>query len=297
MTTLTSARPTRERDHSTAPARYVDRREHDERTNALLRAAARATAGERRRLIHEAVTANLGIADAIARRYQGRGVDADELRQVAYLGLVAAAQRFDAERGHDFVSFAVPTILGEVKRYFRDHVWTVRPPRRVQELRSAMTAASDRLCQELGSVPSADDLADHLGADPVEIREAERSADYYTAMSLDQPTAAAHGEGLTITDTLGTSEPGFDHAEALVVLRSACRALPRRDAHIVYRRFFCGWTQQEIGAELGITQMQISRLLTRILRDLRQAIGEPTPTDACRPSARSSPVVAGTSST
>lgn len=261
MTTLTTTQP-------------ADRRVHDDRTNDLLRAATRASGQERRRLLDEVVLANLGIADAITRRYQGRGVDTDELRQVACLGLVAAARRFDPDRGHDFVSFAVPTILGEVKRHFRDHAWAVRPPRRVQELRSAIAAASDQLSQEFGWAPSDADLADHLGVDPAEIREAEQSGDYYTATSIDQPAPNAHSDGLTIADTLGAPDTGYDNAEAIVALTAACRSLPHRDAHIVYRRFFCGWTQSEIGAELGITQMQVSRLLTRILRNLRQSIGD-----------------------
>jgi RNA polymerase sigma-B factor len=264
MTTLTMTQP-------------ADRREHDDRTNDLLGAATRATGEERRRLLDEVVVANLGIADAIARRYQGRGVDTDDLRQVAYLGLVAAAQRFDPDRGHDFVSFAVPTILGEVKRHFRDHAWAIRPPRRVQELRSAIAAASDQLSQEFGWAPSDADLADHLGVDPVEIREAERSGDYYTATSIDQPAPNAHSDGLTIADTVGADDAGYDNAEAILTLTAACRNLPHRDAHILYRRFFCGWTQSEIGAELGTTQMQVSRLLARILGHLRQSIGEDSP--------------------
>ncbi|MBB5788860.1 sigma-70 family RNA polymerase sigma factor [Jiangella mangrovi] len=252
-----------------------DHADHDDRTAGLLRAAARADDPERRRLLDQVVLGNLGIAESIARRYGGRGVDADELRQVAYLGLVAAARRFDPDRGHDFVSFAVPTILGEVKRYFRDHAWAVRPPRRIQELRAAMTSASDDLHQRLGSAPSAADLADHLGAPVEDVREAERSGDHYSALSIDQPAADADGAtGTTLGDTLGGWDAGYDRSEATVLLTAACRSLPRRDAHIVYLRFFLGMTQQEIGAEIGVTQMQVSRLLHRILTQLRASIGE-----------------------
>lgn len=260
-----------------APAATPDGRAgHDRRTTDLLRAAAHAPEPERRRLVDQAVLDNLGIADAISRRYGGRGVDGDELRQVAYLGLVAAAQRFDPDRGHDFVSFAVPTILGEIKRYFRDHAWAVRPPRRIQELRAAMTSAADELSQQLGSAPTADDLAGRLGIPVEDVREAERSGDHYTALSTDQPTTADpdDGAGTLLGDTLGAADAGYDRCEAMVLLTAACRSLPRRDAHILYLRFFLGWTQHEIGAEIGVTQMQVSRLLARILRQLRASIGE-----------------------
>lgn len=253
---------------------YDERREHDLRSNELLRAAARATGPERDRLIDEVVVDNLGLADAVSRRYSSRGIDAEELQQVARLGLVAAASRFDPDRGGDFVAFAVPTILGEVKRFFRDHAWSVRPPRRVQELRSAMTTASAELCQTLGSVPTAADLARHLGASVDEVLEAERSSQCYAAMSIDQPAGDAYGDGPALSDSLGTTDAGYDRAEAMVVLASACRALSPRDARIVHLRFFCGWTQQEIGEEIGVTQMQVSRSLYRILRQLRRGIGE-----------------------
>lgn len=277
MTTLTSAHHTDRRDRSGAAASRPGRRDHDDRTNDLLRAAARTTGAARRRLLDQVVIENLGLANAVSHRYTGRGVDTDELRQVAYLGLVAAAQRFDPDRGHDFASFAVPTMLGEVKRFFRDRVWAVRPPRRVQELRSAMTAASDELCQVLGATPSEADLADHLGADPAEIREAQQCGQYYAALSIDQTVSGAEVEGLTLADLVGAPDAGYDDAEAIVALTTACRELSSRDAHIVYRRYFCGWTQHEIGEEIGITQMQVSRLLKRILGQLRTSIGATSP--------------------
>jgi RNA polymerase sigma-B factor len=277
MTTLTSAHHADGRDRSGAAARESGRRDRDDRTTDLLRAAARTTGTARRRLLDQVVIENLGLADAVSHRYARRGVDAEELRQVAYLGLVAAAQRFDPDRGHDFASFAVPTMLGEVKRHFRDRVWAVRPPRRVQELRSAMTAAADELCQVLGATPSEDELAEHLGTDPAEIREAQQCGQYYAALSIDQAVSGAETEGLTLADVVGAAEAGYDHAEAIVALTTACRDLSSRDAHIVYRRYYCGWTQHEIGAEIGVTQMQVSRLLKRILGQLRTSIGGPVP--------------------
>lgn len=255
------------------PSGHEELRERDHRTNEFLRAAARATGPERDRLIDEVVVGNLGLADAVSRRYSNRGIDAEELQQVARLGLVAAARRFDPDRG-DFVAFAVPTMLGEVKRHFRDHAWSIRPPRRIQDLRSAMTTASAELCQTLGSTPTAADLARHLGTSVDEILEAEQSSQCYATMSIDQPAGDADGDGPALSDSLGAADQGYDRAEAMVALASACRALPPRDARIVHLRFFCGWTQHEIGKEIGVTQMQVSRVLTRILRQLRQSIGE-----------------------
>ncbi|TDD68888.1 SigB/SigF/SigG family RNA polymerase sigma factor [Jiangella aurantiaca] len=275
MPTLTSAHHEGDSDGFAGDGHRAVRLIHDGRTNELLRAAARATGVEKRRLLDEVVVENLRLAEAVSRRYGGRGVEAEELQQVAYLGLVAAVHRFDPDRGNDFVGFALPTILGEIKRYFRDHGWAVRPPRRVQELRSSMAAASDELCQSLGRIPSDADLADHLGAELEEIREAEQSGSCYTAISIDRAAAPdADGDGSVLADALGGPDTGYDHAEAMVALSSACGALSARDRRILYLRFFCGWTQLEIGAELGITQMQVSRLLARILRRLRKSIGE-----------------------
>ncbi|RIQ18311.1 sigma-70 family RNA polymerase sigma factor [Jiangella rhizosphaerae] len=256
-------------DHRSTAAR-----DHDERTNELLRAAAGASGQQRQRLLDEVVLDNLGLADAISRRYAGRGAELDELNQVAYLGLVAAARRFDPGRGSDFVSFAVPTILGEVKRYFRDHLWSIRPPRRVQELHSAMTMATEELTHAHGAAPTAADLAHELGADLDDVHEAERAADCFTTVSIDQRQHDAYDDGPALHEALGLPESGYAAAEATVVLAGACRTLPARDARILYLRFFRGWTQQEIGDEIGVTQMQVSRLLLRILHRLRREIGE-----------------------
>ncbi|WP_116948475.1 SigB/SigF/SigG family RNA polymerase sigma factor [Jiangella endophytica] len=257
--------------------RWRERREHDDLTNDLLRRAARLSGRDRQRAIEDVVVRNLGLAEAISRRYAGRGIDAEDLHQVASAGLVAAAQRFDADRGGDFLSFAVPTIVGEVKRYFRDHGWTVRPPRRIQELRASMAAAAEELSQTRGTLPTAAELAAHLGADLPEVLEAGRAGDCYAAVSLDHPTLDSDGDGATLGDLLGSADPGYAHTEAVATLAAACRALSPRDSRVLYLRFFRGLTQQEIGDELGVTQMQVSRLLIRILRRLRTKIGELEP--------------------
>lgn len=256
-------------DHRSTAAR-----EHDEHTNELLQAASCAPTPQRQRLLDEVVLDNLGLADAISRRYAGRGAELEELNQVAYLGLVAAARRFDPSRGSDFVSFAVPTILGEVKRYFRDHLWSIRPPRRIQELHSAMSTAAEELIQAHGATPRAADLARELGAELGDVQEAALAADCFTTVSIDQRQHDAYEEGPALHEALGLPEAGYEAAEATVVLARACRVLSARDSRILYLRFFCGWTQQEIGEEIGVTQMQVSRLLLRTLRRLRQEIGE-----------------------
>ncbi len=241
----------------------------------LLERAADAEADERRQLIDEVVLLHLGLAESIARRYAGRGIERDDLLQVARLGLVAAAQRFDPSLGRDFVSFAVPTISGEVKRYFRDRGWAVRPPRRVQELAAAVAAATAEVSQAKGATPSAAELAEHLGVGVDEIREASASHECFTAASLDY--RGADDEETSLAATLGDDEDGYDRTEAVVMLAPVCRELESRDRHILYLRFFKGWTQQEIGAELGVTQMQVSRLLTSILGQLRERVGAGPP--------------------
>ncbi|WP_198664107.1 sigma-70 family RNA polymerase sigma factor [Jiangella endophytica] len=213
------------------------------------------------------------MAEIIARRYARRGVELEDLVQVANLGLVGATQRFDPSLGKDFISFAVPTIRGEVRRYFRDHGWAVRPPRRVQELAAAVSTATDEITQANGVVPSPADLARHLGVEVADVREARASHECFTTTSLDY--RGADGEETALAESLGEDDGGFARAEAVAWLSPACRALEPGDRRIVYLRFFRGLTQQEIGAELGVTQMQVSRLLSRILGRLRAQLAAP----------------------
>lgn len=266
-----------------------DRDHHHQNTdrhelaNDLLRMAAGATGTERQRLIDEVVLLHMRLAESIARRYYGRGIERDDLIQVANLGLVNAAQRFDPDMGKDFVSFAVPTITGEVKRYFRDHGWTVRPPRRVQELHAAISAASSEMSQTLGTSPSPADLAAHLGVDIDDVLEASASHECFTVASIDY--RGTGGEETPLAETLGDLERGFARAEAVVALAPACRGLRPRDRRILFLRYFRGWTQQEIAQDLGVTQMQVSRLLARILGQLRTQLGVPEPAKITRASA------------
>lgn len=228
---------------------------------------------EREMCIEEAVQLNLPIADSLARRYRSRGEDLDDLIQVARLGLVQAATRFSPENG-EFLSFAVPTITGEIKRHFRDHCWTVRPPRRIQELHSEVTAAWSQLAQERAHVPSTAEIADWLGMDREEVLEAMANSSFNSA-SLD----ATDGTSSAAKDRLGTPDPGFDgvddaleQAQLMTEVRAACANLSEEDRRILQMRFGENCTQSVIAAELGISQMSVSRRLTKITKILRQEL-------------------------
>ncbi len=242
----------------------------------LIRAEHAESSQEREQLVQEVVLLNTDFAEAVARRYRGRGISDDDLVQIGCLGLLKACHGFDSTKGSSFLSYAVPTIRGEVRRFFRDNAWVIRPPRRIQELQAAIKAASAELSQSQGAVPSAEDLAQHLDVDVDHVNEALVADGCYTPASLDQP--AGKNEDLSVYELLGDDDGGYYRAEALIALRPLCQALPVRDSRILYLRFFCEWTQQRIADDLGITQMQVSRLLARILTRLRtQLTTAPTP--------------------
>jgi RNA polymerase sigma-B factor len=210
------------------------------------------------------VVLNLKVAADIARQYQGRGVAFDDLEQVANLGLVKAAQAFDPAHGSDFLSYAVPTMRGEVRRYFRDLGWTVRPTRAVQEAQAGIASAEGELFQELGRSPRPSELAEHMGVDPEVVQEALAANGCFAPTSLDT-SVNDHSPA----ERLGHDEAGFDSAEARVMLLGIMRDLTPRERRILEMRFFGGCTQKEIGVEVGVTQMQVSRLLSRLLERLR----------------------------
>jgi RNA polymerase sigma-B factor len=224
----------------------------------------------RRRLQDRVVEVNLQIAVDVARRYRNRGVAGDDLEQVAYLGLVKAARGFDPERTTDFLSYAVPTIRGEVRRYFRDHGWAVRPPRSVQQAQARITAVESDLCQELGRAPRPSEIAERLDVDLDLVVEALAANGCFAPTSLDA-TPADSDEG--IGDRLGNEDESFESAEARVALKPLLAHLDRRERIMLEMRFFQGATQSEIGAVLGITQMQVSRLLSALLARLRDELG------------------------
>jgi RNA polymerase sigma-B factor len=223
------------------------------------------------RLTDELVTINMGVADAVVSHYRSRGVPIEDLRQVAYMALVKSAQNFDNSTGNNFLTYCVPTIRGEIRRYFRDQGWMVRPPRRIQELQQRLTATRSQLQFSLGREPSPQELADELGEDVADVREALQGDGCFSPASLDRPV------GDETSSSLGELLPDDDDdrvsAEARVVLGPVVRRLGERDRRILMLRFFGGLTQQEIAEDIGVTQMQVSRLLSRIFGELREQLG------------------------
>lgn len=239
-------------------------------TERLLGLCRTADEESRARLQDQVVELNMQVAVDVARRYRSRGVAIEDLEQVAYLGLVKAARGFDPERASDFLSYAVPTIRGEVRRYFRDHGWVVRPPRTVQQAQARITAVDAELCQELGRAPRPSEIAERLDLDLDLVVEALAANGCFAPTSLD----ATPAEGDTgIGDRLGDDDDSFDSAEARLALRPLLAHLDRRERVMLEMRFFKGATQAEIGQVLGITQMQVSRLLAALLTRLREELG------------------------
>jgi RNA polymerase sigma-B factor len=258
------------REHPDGP-RQAERAERDAELDALAaRLAACTDPEEERKLREELVLLALPVAAAIASRYGLRGDAAEDVLQAARLGLVKAAGRFDATVGVGFLAFAVPTMTGEVKRYFRDHSWVIRPPRRVQELRSEVEHASMELTQQLDRSPTVGEIATHLRLDEEAVIECLSASDYFSPRSLDAPLAGS--EHLTVADTVGGEDPALDLVVDLEALKPLLAQLSPRDRRMLARRFFDEWSQERIGDEVGVTQMQVSRLLTRTLTRLRSQI-------------------------
>lgn len=238
-------------------------------TTARLLAELHATTDEHEKqaLRAEVVVLNMGVARAIAHRYRQRGLSEDDLVQAAYVGLVKAVNGFDPSHERDFLSYAVPTVSGEVKRYFRDFGWAVRPPRRVQELQGSIAKLSTEMTQQLGRSPKPTEVAQHLGIDVEAVIEALAADGAFTPASLDVPVG--DDGAATLGDLMPDEDTDLASAEARVVLGPAVRRLAPRDRRILELRFFEGWTQEQIARDIGVTQMQVSRLLSRILKDLR----------------------------
>ncbi|WP_019925309.1 SigB/SigF/SigG family RNA polymerase sigma factor [Nocardia sp. BMG111209] len=221
------------------------------------------------RLREEIITRCLPLAEHIARRYSGRGEQYDDLLQVARCGLLEAVGRFDPARGTTFVSFAVPTIMGEVRRHFRDRTWAVRVPRRLKELRVHLHAAGPVLMQQLGRMPTVTELADHLGLDRDEVVQAMIASNGYDTDALDPGTDSDDERFSSPMRRLAAVEPCYGLIEDAMTVRPLLAGLSDRDRDILTWRYFEGETQSQIAARLGVSQMQISRHLTRILTTVR----------------------------
>ena len=215
----------------------------------------------------------LPLADHIARRFEGRGEPRDDLVQVARVGLVNAVTRFDVETGSDFVSFAVPTIMGEVRRHFRDNSWSVKVPRRLKELHLRLGAATADLSQRLGRAPTATELARELEMDRAEVIEGLVAGSSYNTLSIDSGgSGSGDEEARAIADTLGDVDTGLERIENREALRPLLEALPERERTVLVLRFFDSMTQTQIAERVGISQMHVSRLLAKSLARLRDEL-------------------------
>jgi len=219
------------------------------------------------------VEEHISVADFLARRFANRGEPSDDLRQVAFVGLVKAVERFDPDRGVAFASFAVPTITGEIKRHFRDRTWSVRVPRNLQELTIEIERARNDLGHELGRSPTVSEIAARIEVTDEAVLEGLEAATMYHSGSLDMPAAGV--EGRTIGDFVPALDDEQADAENRAFVRELLVSLPVRERRIVYLRFYEGLTQTEIAGRLGISQMHVSRLLARSLQELARAADEP----------------------
>lgn len=228
-----------------------------------------ASRARRERIREQLITEHLPVAEHIARKFRNRGQSTDDLEQVARIGLINAVDRFDPKRGNDFLSFAVPTITGEVRRYFRDSTWSVRVPRRLKELHADITACVGKLSQRLGRAPRPSEIAEALRLPVEEVYEGLQVSHAYYADSLD---TSPSGEGNQDTGRLSHLDSRLDLVEDREALVPALAQLPEREANILAMRFYGDMTQTQIAERIGISQMHVSRLLAASLRALRKAM-------------------------
>ncbi len=252
---------------------------------AFLRLARMPEGATKERLRQEIATDWLPMAHRLAGRYRNRGESLDDLRQVAALGLVKAVSRYDPARGTAFESYAVPTIDGEIKRHFRDCMWSVHVPRRIQTLRARVRAAHQELVQTVpGRSPTAAEIAEHAGLTEQETAEGLEALESFTSLSLDAQTHGSADAGpLSLLDTLGAVDPALDVVLDREAVRPQLCRLPERERRILYLRFFGGMTQSMIAEQLGISQMHVSRLISRSCSAIRAEIARDTHDDETAP--------------
>ncbi|BBC33067.1 putative RNA polymerase sigma-F factor [Streptomyces graminofaciens] len=221
-------------------------------------------------LRNKLVRMHLPLVEHLARRFRNRGEPLDDLTQVATIGLIKSVDRFDPERGVEFSTYATPTVVGEIKRHFRDKGWAVRVPRRLQELRLALTTATAELSQQHGRSPTVHELAQKLAISEEEVLEGLESANAYSTLSLDVPDT--DDESPAVADTLGAEDEALEGVEYRESLKPLLEDLPPREKRILLLRFFGNMTQSQIAQEVGISQMHVSRLLARTLAQLREKL-------------------------
>ncbi|WP_155373600.1 SigB/SigF/SigG family RNA polymerase sigma factor [Catellatospora vulcania] len=225
----------------------------------------------RGRLRDEIICGCAPVARRLAMRFRNRGEDVEDLVQVATIGLIKAVDRFDPERGVPFANYVMPTMLGEIKRYFRDRTWTLHVQRSLQELHLAVCRAIPELSQSLQRTPSAEDVAVHLGVTEEEVLRGMQCAAAYTASSLNAPASGDEGDG-ELQDLLGGTDDTLEALPEREALRQAIDTLPERDQVILRMRFVDNLTQSEIADQVGVSQMHVSRLLARAFQTLRQEL-------------------------
>lgn len=229
---------------------------------------------KRSRLRERLITGYLPLAEHIAARFSHRGVPREDLVQVATVGLINAVDRFQPERGSDFLSFAVPTVMGEVRRHFRDASWSMRVPRRLKELNLSINAATAELAQRTGRAPAPSELARYLNLRIEEVFEALEAGSAYHSVSLDQALSTDTGAN-PLADTIGKDDTELAGVEYRESLRPLIEQLPERERRILLLRFFGNMTQTQIAERVGISQMHVSRLLARTLEQLRSGLDRP----------------------
>jgi RNA polymerase sigma-B factor len=240
--------------------------QHDD-THDLIEAARHADAAERALLEDEVVRRHLGLAHHLAARYGGRGADRDDLAQVACFALVKAIRGFDHERG-EFVPFATVTILGEIKKYFRDYCWGIRPPRRIQQMQADISSATERCLQSESRQPDMETIANEIDARVDEVREAMAARSCFSPTSLDQPVRES---GRPLGETIAGETSDYDFIDEWVTIEPLCRDLDDEERLLLRLRFVEDKTQQEIAEIVGVSQMQISRRLAKLLARLRES--------------------------
>jgi RNA polymerase sigma-B factor len=219
----------------------------------------------------ELVTRHLPLVRHLARRFANRGEPLEDLVQVATVGLINSVDRFDPERGADFLSYAVPTIVGEIKRHFRDHGWAVRVPRRLKELHLSLTAATAELSQRNGRAPNVSELSEYLGVPREEVLEGLEAANAYRSASLDDPVRG-DGDMPSLAETIGDEDAALEHVEFRESLQPLLAQVPVRERKILILRFFGNMTQSQIAERMGISQMHVSRLLSQTLATMRERL-------------------------
>jgi RNA polymerase sigma-B factor len=256
--------PTVEQQRTSAALDDADRRAMDLTTTLK---ALPPTDTARAALRAEVIQAWLPMAQRLARRYAGRGEPFDDLFQVAVIGLITAVDRFDPRRGVEFAGYAIPTVIGEIKRYFRDRTWSIRVPRRLQDMRIAIKSASDILTQRLQRPPTVADVATFLDVTEEDVLEGLEGALAYHAISLSRPTTTDNA--VEIGDTIGADDHGYERVDLHLALGPALASLDERTQRILVLRFYGNQTQRQIAAEIGTSQMHVSRLLAKALATLR----------------------------